>query len=172
MRFDPNQKIHPQKRDELLARPEIKQRIRVMDIISAAFFGATIVYLWILSAGLLSSSTPTGEGFPVWYVLVFLAVSVVPVMTLIGNFFIGRMNPMTSGAAVLGQGQTLLIAELALAETPAVYGLIGGFLGAPKNVQYGLIGFGMLLMAAAVLTLRPKIIDLALARYAEEAKER
>jgi TRAP-type C4-dicarboxylate transport system permease small subunit len=107
MRFDPNRNIHPQKRDELLARPEIKQPILTMDIVSGAFFAATLVYLWMVSADILGKSAPTGDGFPIWYILVFLAVSMVPVM---------------------------------------------------------------ILMAAAVFALRGRIVDLALARYAEESK--
>ena len=168
MTFDPNLKLHPQKRDELLSRPDVKQQLLIQNVITASFFAATLVYLWMVSVELLGPPAETDPELPLWYIFPVLAVSMVPMMVFMAIQQLKPLQSLKSGREILGKGQQLLIIELAIGEAVSVYGLICVFFGAPKNVQYGLIGFGILLMAVAVSVLRGKILDLALIRFAEE----
>lgn len=162
-------RINPAEKSKLLQDRRMKAKLLVMDIISAAFFIATAVYAGILASGILTQSMES-ENNMLWVILVAVSVGEIPIAFLVVSLLLKQAGSAEGLTAAFEKGQIALIVGLAFGETPAVFGVVSQFLGAPLEAAYGLIAFGVVFMAIGVLLIRPRVIDLVLVKMREEGQ--
>jgi len=143
-----------------------------MDIITAAFLIAPVMYFAILAGGILQPG-PQRNALVIWPYLILIVLVQIPLQ----GFFIYKLfddlgpSP-TDFLYTMGRSQTVLVVALSFAQSDTLYGLIMPFVQGPPAAAYGLMAFGMLHLIATVAFLRPRIKRLALTALAAEDEEK
>ena len=160
--------LPPARRDRLMKHPDMKEKLRVLNLICIAFFMAPWVYLGLLLSGIFPTSGIGDSSFPLWLILVGISIVQIPPMFVVGTLLLNQMKKADTFSQAFTLGQTTLVVVLAFAEAVSIYGLVSPFLGGPSWVGVGLIGFGVVLMTVGLLVFRPKVLNMALTKFSEE----
>lgn len=148
--------IPRQKLQELQARPEYKRLWMVPNILVMAFLMITVGFLVVIALGVIPAPDYE-EPSPIWPVFLVLSGVEVAVLAMLVKTLLKRMAKARTAQGVMARGFTPMVLAFALSESICIYAMVGSAMGMPVVAQYGLWGFGLLVLIGSHVWVRGQV---------------
>ncbi len=155
----------------LLEHPIIIARKRTIDIFAGALFIVQIVMAALAAMAVFVPVMADDMRPPLWWVLVFVAVTDAPVLLIVGK----RLATQAAGKGFTQAAAAVVpmtVLPLAWCIMTTVLGMVSPLLGAGPAVMWAFIACGLCLHVPLYLFYRGKAVDLMLVELGREEDQR
>lgn len=132
--------------------------MRVLTIITGAFFIAAFLYAGIAASGMLIRNRDVAAmpALP-WKALIGAGVANIILAAVFTRLQFTQMEQARNFAEAATRTSVATIVTVAFGEAIVIYGLLVQFLGGPDSATYGLMVVGLVTMIATTMAIRPKV---------------